>query len=74
MRGPEDMHAYCLFLSSWLTTTQFDSQQLRGKHFVVNMIKSMFMEAGTDGAFINHSLQVTADADLFQAGVPEMVI
>ena len=44
---------------------------LNSKHFLVNMIKSML---GTDGAFINHSLQVTADADLFQAGVPEMVI
>ena len=65
---------YCKPQEKFDKGSHWYSQQPRGKHFLANMVKNMFMEAGISGAFTNHSLRATAAIDLFQAGVPEKVI
>ena len=48
--------------------------QPRGKHFLNNMVKSMFSEANIAGDFTNHSLRATGATELFQSETPEKVI
>ena len=48
--------------------------QPRGKHYLNNMVKSMFSEAKITGNFTNHSLRATGATELFQSEAPKNVI
>ena len=51
------------------------SRQLRGKHTLNDMVKTMCSEEDIEGHFTNHSLRATgATKQLFERNVPKKVI
>ena len=48
--------------------------QPRGKHYLNNMVKSMFSVAKITGNFTNHSLRATGATELFQSEASKKVI
>ena len=65
---------YCRPLQCFKDKEFWYSAQPRGKHFLNNMVKSMFQEANIPGNFTNHSLRASGATELFRHEVPEKII
>ena len=65
---------YCKPLENFRKDGPWYCVQARGKHYLNNMVKSMFSEANIPGDFTNHSLRATGATELFQSEAPEKVI
>lgn len=65
---------YCRPLQCYKDKTVWYSAQPRGKHFLNNIVKTMFQEANIQGNFTNHSLRASGATELFRHEVPEKII
>ena len=65
---------YCRPLDQYESRGLWYSQQPRGKHYLGNLVKSMFTKSGAGSEYSNHSLRASGASELFQAEVPERVI
>jgi len=65
---------YCRPLEHFGKDGQWYCTQPRGKHYLNDIVKSIFCEANISGDFTNHSLRASGATELFQSEVTENVI